>query len=372
MNLDNKDIRESGSIEEIVSCVKTPIYGESPVELIEFFSNLPLTDFYNYLRTLSVPYFFHLFEKNLFREEDPLIWFPKELNKFMHRTQGVIDSPFKELMKDCLLEVNQDNPDEEVKVHTGIHYGKLFKDFDNKSYFEEARKILELRLQRNNIQIENLENLRLLDQGCGGGRYSAAWKLLGVGSVVGLDYSAIGLDDARHRIELAGIENINFDQGSVLNMPYDNETFDIVFSNGVLHHTEDWQKGISEQLRVLKSGGYGWLYLIEKPGGVFWDKIEILRAIMKNVNKEFAQRILKSLNIPSNRIFYMLDHVMVPINTRLTPAQIENELELNGAISIKRLERGTDFDRVEHIYNKISCAKEKFGVGENRYFFRKK
>ena len=90
MILDNKDIRESASIEEIVSCVKTPIYGEAAVELIEFFSNLPSTDFYNYLRTLSVPYFFHLFENKLSKDENPKNWFPKELNKFMEKTQGLI------------------------------------------------------------------------------------------------------------------------------------------------------------------------------------------------------------------------------------------------------------------------------------------
>lgn len=154
-------------------------------------------------------------------------------------------------------------------------------------------------------------------------------------------------------------------------MPYLNESFDVVFSNGVLHHTEDWRQGISEQLRVLKPGGYGWLYLIEYPGGIFWDMIEILRAILIGVDKNFAVEVLKSMHIPANRIFYMLDHVMVPINTRLTPEQIEKELNKNGASSIKRLTRGSDFDRIEYIYKKIPYAKEKFGAGENRYWFRK-
>ena len=68
----------------------------------------------------------------------------------------------------------------------------------------------------------------------------------------------------------------------------------------------------------------------------------------------------------------MLDHVMVPINTRLTPEEMVAELEKNGATNIKRLHRGTDFDRVEAIYNDIPFAKEKFGVGENRFVFNKK
>src|SRR5690606_28306607 len=142
----------------------------------------------------------------------------------------------------------------------------LFKNFDHQSYFQEARDLLKTRLQKNQINIPDLEQLSLLDQGCGGGRYTAAWKLLGVGKAVGLDYSKIGLEDARKRIEIAGMENISFEHGSVLEMPFEDSSFDIVFSNGVLHHTEDWQKGVEEQLRVMKKGGYGWLYLIEEPG----------------------------------------------------------------------------------------------------------
>lgn len=154
-------------------------------------------------------------------------------------------------------------------------------------------------------------------------------------------------------------------------MPFEDETFDILYSNGVLHHTEDWKKGISEQLRVMKPGAWGWQYLIEKPGGIFWDKIEILRAILRNVPKPFAQQVMKGLGIPSNRVFYMLDHVMVPINTRITPENLFSELEKYGAIEIERLKRGTDFDRIESIYQGVPYAKEKFGVGENRYVFRK-
>jgi hypothetical protein len=67
----------------------------------------------------------------------------------------------------------------------------------------------------------------------------------------------------------------------------------------------------------------------------------------------------------------MLDHVMVPINTRLTPDQVEECLMNAGAKQIRRLNRGTDFDKVEYIYKKIPYAAAKFGVGENRYIFTK-
>jgi len=67
-----------------------------------------------------------------------------------------------------------------------------------------------------------------------------------------------------------------FEHGNVLALPFATSGFAIVFSNGVLHHTVDWEQGVKELVRVLKPGGLGWLYLIENPGGLFWDIIEVL------------------------------------------------------------------------------------------------
>ena len=83
---------------------------------------------------------------------------------------------------------------------------------------------------------------------------------------------------------------------------------------------------------------------------------------MKNANKEFSGTIMKSLGIPNNKVFYMLDHVMVPINTRVSDEELVNELTKNGAINIQRLNRGTNFDRVEAINKKVPFAKEKLCV----------
>lgn len=373
MILHDTDIRNIEDIHQIVDCIDNLTYGQIPLELITLLQSLPNDNYHNYIRTLTVPFLFHKFEHNVLKDGNAIDWFKNILSELKEYTNSIMQNNHFELLLNSCFETHQNlNFSTEVKSHTGQHYGNLFKDFDHYSYFNEAKNLLKTRLERNNISIPNLNELKLLDQGCGGGRYTTAWKLLGVKEAIGLDFSEIGLTDAKLRIDSSDIKDVSFIQGSVLDMPFENESFDIVYSNGVLHHTEDWKKGIAEQLRVMKSGGFGWQYLIENPGGIFWDKIEILRAIMKNVDKVFAQNILKSLGIPTNRVFYMLDHVMVPINTRVSCEELEEELQKNGAINIKRLERGTDFDRVEAIYNKVPYAFEKFGIGEHRYIFNKK
>ncbi|MFN6204671.1 MAG: hypothetical protein ACK496_19660, partial [Acidobacteriota bacterium] len=125
-------------------------------------------------------------------------------------------------------------------------------------------------------------------------------------------------------------------------------------------------------VRVLKPGGLGWLYLIENPGGLFWEMIEIMRQIMANEEHRLAREILGLMGLPANRIFYMLDHVLAPVNLRLTPQEIEEALGDSGAVAVQRLARGTDFDRIERLHRGEPYASVKYGVGENRYIFSRR
>jgi SAM-dependent methyltransferase len=259
----------------------------------------------------------------------------------------------------------------DVAEITGSHYGRLFPGFSDTAFFDETLTLLRLRLERNGIAVGGFRGRSLIDVGCGGGRYTCAWRGLGASPVTGVDISPLNVQDARRRSEASGLTEVRFEVANVLNLPFETESFDAVFSNGVLHHTTDWNKGITEIVRILKPEGFGWLYVIEDPGGLFWDLIEILRAVMHQESREVAHATLRTLGIPGNRVFYMLDHVMAPINIRLSPNQVANALREAGATSIRRLERGTDFDRVERIYQREPFAETKYGVGENRYVFSK-
>jgi SAM-dependent methyltransferase len=98
---------------------------------------------------------------------------------------------------------------------------------------------------------------RVLDAGCGHGRYLRAFASLGA-EVVGLD--------AGRGPELAGVPlddpRISVVQGSVLAAPFVDGAFDLVFSDGVIHHTPDAHAAYLELARLVKPGGalYVWVY----------------------------------------------------------------------------------------------------------------
>jgi SAM-dependent methyltransferase len=97
----------------------------------------------------------------------------------------------------------------------------------------------------------------VLDAGCGHGRYLRAFAGLGA-QVVGLDIgrgpeaAGVPLDDP----------SIAVVQGSVLATPFRDQSFDLVFSDGVIHHTPDAEAAFLELARLVKPGGalYVWVY----------------------------------------------------------------------------------------------------------------
>jgi len=69
-----------------------------------------------------------------------------------------------------------------------------------------------------------------------------------------LDLSSGHLDHARKNFQLRGLKG-EFVHGDAENMPFPDATFDVVYSNGVIHHTPNTARVVDEMYRVLKPGG---------------------------------------------------------------------------------------------------------------------
>jgi ubiquinone/menaquinone biosynthesis C-methylase UbiE len=69
-----------------------------------------------------------------------------------------------------------------------------------------------------------------------------------------LDLSSGHLEHAKRNFGLRGLAG-KFLHGDAENMPFDDNSFDVVYSNGVIHHTPNTARVVSEMRRVLKPGG---------------------------------------------------------------------------------------------------------------------
>lgn len=100
------------------------------------------------------------------------------------------------------------------------------------------------------------EGLAVLDVGCGPGTITVDLaQTVGPGVVTGVDTSAAVLEEARALAERSGVDNVEFVQGDVYALPFDDDSFDIAHAHQVLQHVSDPVAALREMRRVTRPGG---------------------------------------------------------------------------------------------------------------------
>ena len=106
---------------------------------------------------------------------------------------------------------------------------------------------------KTNREIFVKDGHKVLDLCCGTGDWTLQLADNLKADITGLDFSENMLAVAREKTENFG--NINLVQGDATDLPYEDNTFDIVTIGFGLRNLPDYQKGIREFYRVLKPGG---------------------------------------------------------------------------------------------------------------------
>jgi len=102
---------------------------------------------------------------------------------------------------------------------------------------------------------------RVLDAGCGSGRYAYYAAKHGA-EVWAVDLGpAIGITQRN----TSTISNVHAVQADILRLPFALESFDFIYSIGVLHHLTEPEAGFNNLLRYLKPGGEIQIYVYWKP-----------------------------------------------------------------------------------------------------------
>lgn len=181
-------------------------------------------------------------------------------------------------------------------------------------------------LMKTALRPEELKGKLVLDVGCGMGRFAEVATRWGA-RVVGVDLSAAAEVAAKN---LAARDFVAF-QADAFALPFALESFDVIYSVGVLHHTPDCEAAVKGLEKFLKPGGIlaVWLYSGYNKWYRFSDfwrrythkmKPQTLHGILKVAVPVFynTQQVLKKVPLVGRPAAGLVHHVF-PVNRQKDP-----------------------------------------------------
>ena len=125
-----------------------------------------------------------------------------------------------------------------------------------------ARRIVE--------ELELKDKQHILDAGCGDGFYLHLLSTVGRYDLTGIDFDENALDSAKKNLHG---RNIKLLHGSVMDLPFKNNSFDRVILTEVAEHLPNDLQGLTEIYRVLKPGGILVLTVPNHNYPFLWDPV---------------------------------------------------------------------------------------------------
>jgi len=128
---------------------------------------------------------------------------------------------------------------------------------------------------RTRFDFTRFRGRRVLDVGCGTGVLSCRFAKDGA-QVTAMDLTGAAVALARRNAAAQGLDALRVVQADAEHMAFPADTFDFVFSWGVLHHTSDTGRAFREVCRVLKPGGAGLIMVYHRRSvayyghGLYW------------------------------------------------------------------------------------------------------
>ncbi|MBX3423882.1 MAG: class I SAM-dependent methyltransferase [Pirellulaceae bacterium] len=116
------------------------------------------------------------------------------------------------------------------------------------------------------------QSVAILDAGCGDGRYSQYLRSRGYANIMAVDLFA-----------KSPVDDLPYRSASIDALPFENESFDVVFSNSVVYYADPPGRALAEFARVLKPGGTLMFTAHTK-----WSLFTLQRVIKRDVLKSKA------------------------------------------------------------------------------------
>jgi ubiquinone/menaquinone biosynthesis C-methylase UbiE len=231
--------------------------------------------------------------------------------------------------------------------------------------FEALRKIAQDRMDQLIAMLggpEFFTGKQILDSGCGPGRYVDIMRRLGPARIVAMDQGERLVKVLTERF--AGDPIVHVERGTAEKLTYPDNSFDIVFSNGVIHHTPaDLQTMLKDHVRVLRPGGVMFIMLVGS-GGLEMKMWEWVRNFLYDVPLDQMIAALRD-KISPYRLQGIVDHMYGEYQLTSRP-QFESWCQ--GLFTrIERVPGVAGHDVTPEIYADDPYYEPRFGTGHLRY-----
>jgi ubiquinone/menaquinone biosynthesis C-methylase UbiE len=139
---------------------------------------------------------------------------------------------------------------------------------------------------------ETLRNRLVLDVGAGSGRHSYEAHRLGARVV------AVDVGEAIHVARRNLPADVLTVQADAEELPFEDASFDLVMSIGVLHHLPDPRRALNSLARLVRPGGYIHIYLYWIPSRRWHRSLLRLVAAARRVTTRMPRALLRALSYP--------------------------------------------------------------------------
>jgi len=202
-------------------------------------------------------------------------------------------------------------------------------ELGTRPYFE---RLLEARVEYAPWMPEELDyagtaGLDVLDVGCGQG--------IDVANYAAAEARATGIDLTPRHVELARqhVAALDLDativNGDAEALPFEDDSFDRVSSNGVLHHTPDMPTALREIVRVLRPGGDARIIVYNKRSFHYW----LTQVLWQGVLRGGLLRERSMAGVLSSGVEYSTIGARPLVNV-YSPSQLRAMLEAAGFVDV--------------------------------------
>ena len=264
-----------------------------------------------------------------------------------------------------------------TKIQSDFYNDVKFPNYDNVEGFGSL-----LDKSRRSIFVKKLDDeipmgSNILEAGCGTGQMSIVLSRY-ARQIYGIDLSKGSLIEAKQFINSNDIKSVHLFRMNIFKLFFEENTFDVIISNGVLHHTYNPKLAFSKLVRVLKPGGIIVIGLYHRYGRIIQ---KIRQSLIKNFGDSFKfldKRFREKIS-DKKKYAWFLDQYKNPSETTHTYLEVLNwfkveNIEFLSSIPFdfnpenKLFQKREAKNRFEIFLNEISLAFNLQQISEGGFF----